>query len=142
MSFLPHQCHSFRITVIPSVLLSFLPDYCHSFRIGVIPSKYCHSFRIIQRITNSNQLQKLPTPKGREKWPPEVAIYASNHKKYFIMFVLNKFQHVCKIVSNRIIEHSEIFVQLYCIVSFCVILNLRSILRHRSILSLRTLEVF
>ena len=47
MSFLPHYCHSFRITVIPSVLLSFLPDYCHSFRISVIPSKYCHSFRII-----------------------------------------------------------------------------------------------
>ena len=39
MSFLPHYCHSFRITVIPSVLLSFLPDYCHSFRISVIPSK-------------------------------------------------------------------------------------------------------
>ena len=47
MSFLPHYCHSFRITVIPSVLLSFLPDYCHSFCISVIPSKYCHSFRII-----------------------------------------------------------------------------------------------
>ena len=31
-------CHSFRISVIPSVLLSFLPDYCHSFRIIVIPS--------------------------------------------------------------------------------------------------------
>ena len=38
MSFLPHYCHSFRITVIPSVLLSFLPYYCHSFRIIVIPS--------------------------------------------------------------------------------------------------------
>ena len=67
MSFLPHQCHSFRITVIPSVLLSFLPDHCHSFRIIVIPSilvsflpnivipsvllsflpDHCHSFRII-----------------------------------------------------------------------------------------------
>ena len=31
-------CHSFRIIVIPSVLLSFLPDYCHSFHIIVIPS--------------------------------------------------------------------------------------------------------
>ena len=47
MSFLPQYCHSFRITVIPSVLLSFLPDYCHSFRISVIPSEYCHSFQII-----------------------------------------------------------------------------------------------
>ena len=33
MSFLPHYCHSFRITVIPSGFLSFLPDFCHSFRI-------------------------------------------------------------------------------------------------------------
>jgi hypothetical protein len=31
-------CHSFRIIVIPSVLLSFLPYFCHSFRIIVIPS--------------------------------------------------------------------------------------------------------
>ena len=29
MSFLPHYCHSFRITVIPSELWSFLPNYCH-----------------------------------------------------------------------------------------------------------------
>ena len=36
-------CHSFRIIVIPSVLLSFLPDYCHSFRIFVILSR-CLSF--------------------------------------------------------------------------------------------------
>ena len=32
-------CQSFRISVIPSVLLSFLPDFCHSFRISVIPSE-------------------------------------------------------------------------------------------------------
>ena len=38
LSFLPYYCHSFRITVIPSRLLSFLPDYCHSFQIIVIPS--------------------------------------------------------------------------------------------------------
>ena len=31
MSFLPHYCHSFHITVIPSGVLSFLPYYCHSF---------------------------------------------------------------------------------------------------------------
>ena len=54
LSFLPHYCHSFRITVIPSRLLSFFPDFCHSFRICVIPSilvsflpYYCHFFRII-----------------------------------------------------------------------------------------------
>jgi hypothetical protein len=80
MSFLPHYCHSFRITVILSGLLSFLPYYCHSFSISVIPSKYCHSFQIIQRITNSNYFQKLPIPEGREKWPPEVAINASIFK--------------------------------------------------------------
>ena len=78
-------CHSFRIIVIPSVLLSFLPDFCHSFRIFVIPSRLltflpyqCHSFQIIQRITNTNQLQKRPIPEGREKWP--LAIYASSSK--------------------------------------------------------------
>ena len=54
MSFLPHYCHSFRTTVIPSVFLSFLPDYCHSFHIIVIPSKYFPSIQIIQRITNTN----------------------------------------------------------------------------------------
>ena len=47
-------CHSFHISVIPSIVLSFLPDYCHSFRITVIPSRflsflpyYCHFFGII-----------------------------------------------------------------------------------------------
>ena len=49
MSFLPYYCHSFRISFIPSVLLSFLPYYCHSFHIIVTPSEllsfllnYCH----------------------------------------------------------------------------------------------------
>ena len=32
-------CHSFRISVIPSIVLSFLPDYCHSFQ---IISHICH----------------------------------------------------------------------------------------------------
>ena len=40
-------CHSFCICVILFVLLSFFPDYCSG-------SEYCHSFRIIQRITNTN----------------------------------------------------------------------------------------
>ena len=39
LSILPYYCHSFRISVIPSRLLSFLPDYCHSFQIIVIPSR-------------------------------------------------------------------------------------------------------
>ena len=73
-------CFCIVLNVIPSVLLSFLPDFCHSFQIFVIPSKYCHSFRIIQKMTNTNYLQKLPIPEGREKWPPEVPIYASKYK--------------------------------------------------------------
>ena len=32
LSFLPYYCHSFQIIVTPSVLLSFLPNYRHSFR--------------------------------------------------------------------------------------------------------------
>ena len=82
MSFLPHYCHSFRITVIPSGLLSFLPDYCHSFQISVIPSEYCHSFQIItiSNICHPEYLRYPPIPEGREKWPPEVAIYASHSK--------------------------------------------------------------
>ena len=99
MSFLPHQRHSFHITVIPSALLSFLPDYCHSFRIIVIPSilvsflpNYCHSFQIIaiSNICHPEQLQYPPIPEGREKWPPEVAIYASTYN----------FEYVC---SKKII---------------------------------------
>ena len=51
-------CHSFRIIVIPSVLLSFLLNYCHSFRISAIPSKYCPSHtqrmrKYLQVIINS-----------------------------------------------------------------------------------------
>jgi hypothetical protein len=75
-------CHSFRIIVMPSVLLSFLPNYCHSFRIIVIPSvllsffpKYCHSFRIFvilsellsfQRFVIQNSFFTLPYPKGEK----------------------------------------------------------------------------
>ena len=36
MFFLPHYSHSFQITVNPSGLLSFLPYQCHSFRIIAI----------------------------------------------------------------------------------------------------------
>ena len=69
MSFLPHYCHSFRSTVIPSALLSFLPDYCHSFQIIAISN-----------IFHPEYLQYPPIPEGREKWPPEVAICASLNK--------------------------------------------------------------
>ena len=60
MSFLPHYCHSFRITVIPSGLLSFLPNYCHSFCIIVIPSS-----------------DLPPIPEGRKNWPAEPALCTS-----------------------------------------------------------------
>ena len=67
--------HSFHITVIPSGLLSFLPNYCHSFHISVIPFEFCHSFRIIQRITNSTNYssKSFPYPEGEKnghrRWP-------------------------------------------------------------------------
>ena len=80
MSFLPHYCHSFHSTVIPSGLLSFLPDYCHSFRISVIPSVLVsflpniviplEFFRELQMLTSS---KSFPYPKGKknghQRWP-------------------------------------------------------------------------
>ena len=75
-------CHSFRISVIPSVLLSFLPDFCHSFRICVIPSRLVSflsnivipskllPFQIFVILNSSNT---LPYPKGEKnghrRWP-------------------------------------------------------------------------
>ena len=66
--------------VIPSALLSSLPYYCHSFRITVIPS------RLLSFLLNYYRFKYLSSwialvPEGREKWPPEVAIYASFLKK-------------------------------------------------------------
>ena len=73
MSFLPPYCHSFHITVIPSVLLSFLPHYCHSFRIIVIPSVLVsffpnivipsELFRELHILTSS---KSFPYPKGEK----------------------------------------------------------------------------
>ena len=68
LSFLLDYCQSFRITVIPSGLLSFLPDYCHSFRISVIPSKY---FKYLSSWIAP--VLTLPYPKGEKnghrRWP-------------------------------------------------------------------------
>ena len=58
LSFHPYYCHSFRIIVIPSELLSFLPYWCHSFRILLFLPYYCHSFRII--VIHSGLLSFLP----------------------------------------------------------------------------------
>ena len=80
MSFLPHYCHSFRITVIPSVLLSFLPYYCHSFRIIVIPSVLVsflpnivipsELFRELHILTSSKRFPYLKGEKnGHQRWP-------------------------------------------------------------------------
>ena len=80
MSFLPHYCHSFRITVIPSILLSFLPYYCHSFRIIVIPSVLVSFLPNI--VIPSKLFKELQILISSESFhmPPEVAIYASIHK--------------------------------------------------------------
>ena len=61
-------CHSFRISVIPSILLSFLPYYCHSFHITVIPSILLsflpnivipsELFRELQILTSSKSFQR------------------------------------------------------------------------------------
>ncbi len=82
MSFLPHYCHSFHITVIPSELLSFLPDYCHSFQIIVIPSGLVSFLPNIvipskllpfQIFVILNSSSTLPYPEGEEnghqRWP-------------------------------------------------------------------------
>ena len=74
------HCHSFRIIVIPSVLLSFFPAYCHSFRIIVIPSILVsflpniiipsELFRELHILTSS---KSFPYPKGEKngnrRWP-------------------------------------------------------------------------
>ena len=75
-------CHSFRIIVIPSVLLSFLPYYCHSFRIIVIPSVLVSFLPNIvipskllpfQIFVILNSSSTLPYPKGEknghQRWP-------------------------------------------------------------------------
>ena len=75
-------CHSFRIIVIPSVLLSFLPDYCHSFQIIVIPSRLVSFLPNIvipsellpfQIFVILNSSSTLPYPKGEKnghrRWP-------------------------------------------------------------------------
>ena len=75
MSFLPYYCHSFRITVIPSELLSFLPDHCHSFQIIVIPSDIDIPSELLplQIFVILNSSGTLPYLKGKKnghrRWP-------------------------------------------------------------------------
>ena len=113
-------CHSFRIIVIPSVLLSFLPDYCHSFHITVIPSVlvsflpnivipsksmsfllyYCHSFRIsvipskllsfLPNIVIPSELLRELQILTSSKSFPPVAIYANLKVNLESMFVKQK----------------------------------------------------
>ena len=107
MSFLPHYCHSFRIIVIPSILLSFLPYHCHSFQIIVISSRllsflpdYCHSFRIsfipsellpFHVILNSSGT--LPYPKGEknghQRWPYMRVLYKKASCFYIVWTSVN-----------------------------------------------------
>ena len=81
-------CHSFRIIVIPSVLLSFLLDYCHSFRIIVIPSEYCHSLKLLpfQIFVIMNSSGTLPYSKG-EKIGRQSQTYLRVHLRYFHQFL-------------------------------------------------------
>jgi hypothetical protein len=82
LSFLPHYCHSFHITVIPSIFLSFLPDLCHSFQISVIPSKVL-PFQIFVILNSSNT---LPYPKGEK----------NGHQRWPYMRVNIRLNHSCK----------------------------------------------
>ena len=91
-------CHSFRISVIPSIVLSFLPDYCHSFRIIVIPSILVSFlpnivipsklFRELQILASS---KSFPYPKGEKnghrRWPymRVLSKYISFHVKYCML---------------------------------------------------------
>ena len=61
LSFLLHYCHSFRITVISSGLLSFLPYQSHSFRILSFLLNYCHYLSSWIRSSGT-----LPYPKGEK----------------------------------------------------------------------------
>ena len=68
MLFLPHQCHSFRTTVIPSEFLSFFPDFCHSFQnLSFLPNIVIPSellpFQIFVIVNSSST---LPYPKGKK----------------------------------------------------------------------------
>ena len=78
-------CHSFRISVIPSTLLSFFLDYCHSFKIIVIPSDLVSfllniviPFQLLpfKKIVILNSSCTLPYPKGQKNGP----IYASQNR--------------------------------------------------------------
>ena len=73
-------CHSFRIIVIPSILLSFLPDYCHSFRIIVIRSELVSflpniviPFKLFRELQIPTSSKSFPYPKGEKnghlRWP-------------------------------------------------------------------------
>ena len=64
-----YYCHSFRITVIPSVLVSFLPYLCHSFRILSFFPNYYH-FKIFVILNSSCTLPYLKGEKnGHRRWP-------------------------------------------------------------------------
>ena len=116
------HCHSFRIIVIPSilvsflpnivipsVLLSFLPDHCHSFRIIVIPSILVSFlpnivipsklFRELQILTSS---KSFPYPKGKknghQRWPYMRVRFKA---RYSIRLYFHAYQIPC---SNQNIE--------------------------------------
>ena len=91
-------CHSFRITVIPSGLLSFLPDYCHSFQIIVIPSRLVSFLPNIvipsellpfQIFVTLNSSGTLPYPKGEKNGPqrwPYMRVFIKIGLQFFSRF--------------------------------------------------------
>ena len=89
-------CHSFHISVIPSVLLSFLPYYCHSFRILSFLPNY-HHFKIFVILNSSCP---LPYPKGEKnghrRWP------------YMRVYLILYFSIVWKTVKQVIISNPVI----------------------------------
>ena len=125
MSFLLYYCHSFRIIVIPSGLLSFLPDYCYSLRIIVIPSKslpfHCHSFRIIVIPSESllfqifvilNSFCTLPYPKGEtigQQSRPYLRVFISLEKLGHTNFVVAMLSVTNHIYHHILVESSTVF---------------------------------
>ena len=106
-------CHSFRIIVIPSVLLSFLPDYCHSFRITVIPSvlvSFLPNIVIPSELLPSqilvilNSSCTLPYLKGEiigRESRPYLRVFLKNHRPVVVMRLFNFF---CNFLGDVIYE--------------------------------------
>ena len=116
MSVLQHYWHSFRITVIPFVLLSFLLYYCHSFRIIVIPSLLVAFLLNIvipskllpfQIFFILNSSKSFPYPKGEKNgqlWWPYMQMIFELIKTFWIFCIftfMNKIVFIRSMCSGR-----------------------------------------